>query len=75
MNPEETVNELDSEIEAHSPESWRLIDESEGTNPVLQEASKGVADATDRGYRRLALLLRFLIINPCSYYCKTHERV
>ena len=50
--PEETTDEMESEIEANSPESWGLIEESEGNNSVLDNASKGVADTTDKAYRR-----------------------
>ena len=52
MNQEETADELDGEIEANSPESWSLVDGSEETNSVLDEASKGVAETTASGYQR-----------------------
>ena len=60
---EETNDELDGEIEAHSPESWSLIDESEEINAVLEEASKGVAESTARGYKRFAILFSFVDID------------
>jgi hypothetical protein len=49
---EETTDELDGEIEANSPESWSLIDDSEGTNSVLDDVSTGVAETTAKGYQR-----------------------
>jgi hypothetical protein len=45
----ELDDDVDSEIEANTLESWKLI---QSTNPVLEEASKEVADSTDKDYRR-----------------------
>ena len=50
MSQEEATDELESEIEANSPESWSLVDEE--IDSVLNEASKGVAETTARGYQR-----------------------
>jgi hypothetical protein len=49
---EETTNKLDGKIEANSPESWSLINDSEGTNFMLDDASTGIAETTAKGYQR-----------------------
>lgn len=50
VSPEETSDESDSEVEAHSPESWTLMQRR--AKSILDDASKGVADNTDKDYKR-----------------------
>jgi hypothetical protein len=49
VSTEETSDDADSEIEANSPESWSLMQRN---NSVLEDASKGVTDTTDKSYKR-----------------------
>ena len=50
ITPEETSDDTDGEIEANSSESWNLSPSK--VNSVLENASTGVADATDKEYKR-----------------------
>jgi hypothetical protein len=50
VSAEEASDDADGEIEANSADSWNLL--SNNANTVLQDASKGVADNTDREYKR-----------------------
>jgi hypothetical protein len=50
ISAEEASDEADGEIEANSADSWNLL--LNNANSVLQDASKGVADNTDKEYKR-----------------------
>jgi hypothetical protein len=50
VSAEEASDDADSEIEANSADSWNLL--LNKANSVLQDASMGVGDNTDREYKR-----------------------
>jgi hypothetical protein len=50
ITAEETSDDTDGEIEANSKESWNLSQSQ--MNSVLEGASTGVADTTDKEYKR-----------------------
>jgi hypothetical protein len=50
VSAEEMVDDADGEIEANSPESWKLIQDK--ASSVLEEASKGVTEGTGKAYKR-----------------------